>query len=390
MSHIDDLISQLCPEGVKCVPINELFEVQNGYTPSKANPEYWEGGTIPWFRMDDIRANGRVLDSAKQNITESAVQGKRLFEANSLIISTTATIGEHALITSAFVANQQFTVLTPSNTYKEQVLPKYLYYFGFKLAEFSKTITNSSGYATVDMAKFKKFRFILPPLEVQQEIVRILDTFTELEAELEAELESRKKQYQYYCYKFLSTELPVSVEFKTLGELLGPIPRGKRLTKANLAEVGSIPVFHGGLNPIGYHDESNTAGETVMVINTGASSGRVGWSSAPFWCSDGCFALPHSEFISSRFLFHFACLNEKYFTEKVRKAGIPTLAAESILSLPIPVLPVSKQLEIAETLDAFFELTSNLSFGLPAEIEVRRRQYAYYRDKLLTFKELAA
>ncbi len=76
--------------------------------------------------------------------------------------------------------------------------------------------------------------------------------------------------------------------------------------------------------------------------------------------------------------------------DKVRKAGIPTLAAESILSLPIPVLPMTKQLEIAEFLDAFFELTSHLSNGLPAEIEPRRKQYEHYRDMLLTFKELAA
>lgn len=76
--------------------------------------------------------------------------------------------------------------------------------------------------------------------------------------------------------------------------------------------------------------------------------------------------------------------------DKVRKAGIPTLASASILSLQVPILPMSEQLRIVEILDRFSEITSNLSIGLPAEIEARRKQYEYYRDKLLTFKELAA
>ena len=126
-----------------------------------------------------------------------------------------------------------------------------------------------------------------------------------------------------------------------------------------------------------------------MIINTGASSGSVGWSSEPFWCSDGCFALPQSENLSSRFLYFYASLQERYFTSKVRKAGIPTLAADSVLSLPVPVLPLSRQLEIVEVLDALLDLTSNLSFGLPAEIEARRKQYGHYRDKVLTFPEVA-
>jgi type I restriction enzyme S subunit len=240
------------------------------------------------------------------------------------------------------------------------------------------------------MANVLDLRIPLPPFQIQEVIVSILDKFTELDTELEAELEARRKQYAQYRRRLLSTHLPANVEFKTLKELLGPIARGKRLTKANLAEVGSIPVFHGGLEPIGYHDKSNTPGETVMVINTGASSGSVGWSTTPFWCSDGCFALPHSNEFSSRYVYYYASLNEQFFMDKVRKAGIPTLAAESIYSLPIPVLPMAKQLEIVGILDAFLGLASDDSMGLPAEITARRQQYEYYRNKLLTFKELKA
>ena len=274
---------------------------------------------------------------------------------------------------------------------KSKILPQYL-----MLQISSSRLRSEISSATEIGARFRlpfsrlgEIEISLPSLTVQQEIVRSLDQFTALEAELEAELEARRVQYEYYRDALLSTHLPAGVEFKTLGELLGPIPRGKRLTKTNLALRGSIPVFHGGLSPIGYHDKANTPGETVMVINTGASSGSVGWSNEPFWCSDGCFALPHSQTLSSRYLFHYASLNQRYFTAKVRKAGIPTLASDSILSLKIPVLPLERQIEIVRILDALLDLTSNLSIGLPAEIEARRNQYEYYRDKLLTFPEPA-
>ncbi len=371
MSRLENLIEELCPKGVKFSSLSSVAQISIGTKPSESENEklaphpYINGGVKP---------SGYVLETNT--------------EPETITIPSRGSVGVVGFQKKAFWCGPlSYRIRAKS---RNEISTAFLYYALKSIELKIVALQQSASIPALNKAQLEKVQVPVPPLEVQQEIVRILDTFTELETELEAELESRKNQYEYYRYKLLSTELPASVEFKTLGELLGPIPRGKRLTKANLAEVGSIPVFHGGLNPIGYHDESNTVGETVMVINTGASSGRVGWSSSPFWCSDGCFALPHSEFISSRFLFHFACLNEKYFTEKVRKAGIPTLAAESILSLPIPVLPKSKQLEIAETLDAFFELTANLSIGLPAEIEPRRRQYAYYRDKLLTFKELAA
>ena len=80
--------------------LGEVFITRNGYTPSKSNPEYWEGGTIPWYRMEDIRENGRILSDALQHITPKGVKGNGLFKANSIILATSATIGEHALIST--------------------------------------------------------------------------------------------------------------------------------------------------------------------------------------------------------------------------------------------------------------------------------------------------
>ena len=182
--------------------------------------------------------------------------------------------------------------------------------------------------------------------------------------------------------ELIAQHCPGGVEVKTLGELLGNIPRGRRLTRSSLAADGSIPVFHGGLEPIGFHNQANTPGKTVMIINTGASSGFVGWSEVAFWCSDGCFALPHSEAVLSRYLYYYAVANGKFFIDRVRRAGIPTLAADSILAMRIPVPPIVVQREIVEILDLFTRLEAELE----AELEARKKQYAIALSGALSFE----
>lgn len=201
MSKLDELIKELCPNGVEYFKLSQLFETKNGYTPSKNNSEYWVNGTIPWFRMEDIRENGRILCEAIQNVSKSAVKGK-VFPQNSIIISTSATIGEHALITVPSLANQRFTYLMLRNEYHQKLDIKFVFYYCFKLDEYCKASLNKGNFASVDMSKFCEFRFPLPPLEVQREIVHILDSFTSLTAELTAELTARKKQYNFYVEKF--------------------------------------------------------------------------------------------------------------------------------------------------------------------------------------------
>ncbi|GHR10718.1 hypothetical protein VN1247_02990 [Helicobacter pylori] len=188
--------------------LEEVFEIKNGYTPSKNNPEFWEKGTIPWFRMEDIRENGRILKDSIQHITPKALKGKKLFPKNSIIISTTATIGEHALLIVDSLANQQFTFLSKKANCDIALDMKFFFYQCFLLGEWCKNNTNVSGFASVDMAAFKKYKFPIPPLEIQQEIVRILDQFsaltTDLLAGIPAEIEARKKQYEYYREKLLA------------------------------------------------------------------------------------------------------------------------------------------------------------------------------------------
>lgn len=184
-----------------------MFEIRNGYTPSKAKPEYWEGGTIPWFRMDDIRTNGRILSDSLQHITPLGVKGK-LFPANSIILATTATIGEHALIIADSLANQRFTFFTKRKSLDNLLDMKFAFYYFFVIDEWCKNNTNVSSFASVDTTKLKNVKFPLPPLSVQAKIVAILDRFDSLCNDickgLPAEIEARRKQYEYYRNELLT------------------------------------------------------------------------------------------------------------------------------------------------------------------------------------------
>ncbi|GAA9081114.1 restriction endonuclease subunit S [Helicobacter pylori] len=206
--RLKSLLQTLAPKGVEFKTLEEVFEIKNGYTPSKNNPEFWEKGTIPWFRMEDIRENGRILKDSIQHITPKALKNKKLFPKNSIIISTTATIGEHALLIVDSLANQRFTFLSKKANCGIALDMKFFFYQCFLLGEWCKNNTNVSGFASVDMTAFKKYKFPIPPLEIQQEIVKILDQFlaltTDLLAGIPAEIEARKKQYEYYREKLLS------------------------------------------------------------------------------------------------------------------------------------------------------------------------------------------
>ena len=188
--------------------IGEVFHTRNGYTPSKSNPEYWEGGTIPWYRMEDIRENGRILSDALQHITPKGVKGNGLFKANSIILATSATIGEHALITTEALANQRFTNFEVKEDFKDKLFPKFIFYYFYIIDDWCKKNIYVGNFPSVDVLQLKKLDFPIPPLSVQSRIVEILDKFTALEAELEqqlqAELELRKKQYQHYREQLLN------------------------------------------------------------------------------------------------------------------------------------------------------------------------------------------
>ena len=152
-----------------------VCEFRNGYTPSKANPEFWEDGTIPWYRMEDIRDSGRKLEEAKQYVTKDAIKGGGLFEAGSFILATTATIGEHAVLIVDSLANQQFTNLKIRKSLSNRLLRDYFFYCLFVIDDYCKATTKTSTFPAVSMELLKNCHVVFPLVQEQQAIVDYLD-----------------------------------------------------------------------------------------------------------------------------------------------------------------------------------------------------------------------
>lgn len=436
MSKLQELINKLCPNGVEFKPLGEVFEMRNGYTPSKNNPEFWEGGTIPWFRMDDIRENGRILSDSIQHITPSAIKGKGLFEANSFILATTATIGEHAMIIADSLANQQFTNLSVRKSLSNLLVTKFIYYYMFIVDDFCKRNTNVSGFASVDMDKLKKMPFPVPPIEVQEEIVRILDSFSDYAAELQAELQARKQQYEYYRNLLLTFNPSAygcgtddeqkdgvttwgghnyKIQWKKMGEICKSINTGlnpRKFFKLNTPDANGYYVTireirNGRIIFSEKTDRINNAALKLCNNRSNIESGDVLFSgtgtigqvavvheSPSNWnIKEGVYAIKPITCIISPFFLRYL-LESKNIKDSIMKrvAGgtVQSISMAELKNIVIPIPPLELQEKIASILDRFETLVNDLTNGLPAEIAAVKDQYEYYRNKLLTFKKLSA
>ena len=386
MSRLDELIAKLCPDGVEHKTIGELFNTRNGYTPSKNNPEFWTEGTIPWFRMEDIREKGPILSEAIQYVNEKAVKGMP-FPADSIIVATSATIGQHALLKVASLANQRFTYLMLKDEWREKFDIKFLFYYCYKLDEFCLNHLNQGNFASVDMKQFISFRFPVPSLEVQREIVRILDNFTDLTSELTSklneELAARKKQYEYYRNNLLSFD--DSIRKMPLSDVAN-VFRGEYITQKG-SKAGAIPVILGGQEPAYYIDKSNHEGEIVVIARSGVSAGYVSYWNEPIFVTDGFGYEAKQGVVIPKYLYYVLKRKEPELNAMKRGAGVPHISGEMLskVGLSIPSIPIQERL--VNVLDNFESICNDLNIGLPAEIEKRQKQHEYYRDLLLTFAE---
>lgn len=271
---------------------------------------------------------------------------------------------------------------------KEVLHPEYLAYL-FSSDSVRKQIRIKAQGITrfgLTLPRWKSIQIPLPPLSVQQEIVRILDKFTQLEAELEAELDCRKRQYEYYRNKLLTfNEIGGGTEivWKTLGEV-AEIIRGKRVVKKDLAEEGMFAVFQNSMKPLGYYNKSNAPAQTTFIICAGAA-GEIGFMKDAFWAADDVYYFKNNQNLNNKYLYHFLLTQQIKISQQVRRASIPRLSKSSFDKLLIPLPPLEEQERIATILDKFDILVNSISEGLPKEIALRRKQYEYYREKLLSF-----
>lgn len=389
MSKLEELIQQYCPDGVESVPLSSIGTIRRGNGLQKKDFVKSGVGCIHYGQI--YTKFGAFAEKTLTFVNEELASHLLHIETGDLVIACTSENVEDVCKAVAWLGEDTIVTGGHSCVLHHNQNPKYVAYF-FQTEWFqSQKRKYAYGTKVIDIKpdNIGKIVIPVPPLPVQEEIVRILDNFTELQAELQAELQKRLQQYKYYRDNILSFEGRTDVYWQKLGKMCSVL-RGKRLTKSQLSSGGRYKVFHGGIEPIGHYDECNREANTTMVINVGASAGTVGFSKDMFWSSDGCFCLSHTPLFSGRYLYYYLQTREPYLMSRVRRAGIPTLDGKVLEELIIPVPPVNEQKEIVSILDRFDRLTTDLTQGLPAEIEKRRQQYEYYRDKLLTFKRKAA
>jgi len=394
-NYIDRLVAELCPDGVQYRPLSDVVEKNyGGGTPSKAKEEYW-GGDIPWASVGDLSNDLMEILDTRSKITPAGVSGSstNVVPAGAVIVAIKIAPGKMKIAGVDLAINQDIRGLVLNDLMNARFLTYY-----FRTLRFTghgtivKSITNK---------RLMDTEVPVPPLEIQEAIVEILDKFTNLEAELEAELEARTLQYEYYRDSLFEALDCPRVPLGSLGTFV----RGNGLQKKDLQESGN-PVIHYGqvFTRYGLHedktlsyandevyDKLRKAEKGNLVIATTSENDEdvckaLAWlGETPAGISGDAYIYRHEmnpKYVSYFFTTHdFQRQKLRHITgTKVRR-----VSGKNLETIEFPLPSLEEQQRIVDILDRFDALTSSLSEGLPAELAARRSQYEYYRDQLLTF-----
>ena len=374
MSKIDDLIKELCPDGVKFLDLANCASIKRGKRVTKSDLD--QSASFPVY-SGGIKPMGyyHTYNQSKNTIT----------------VVKYGTAGFVNFIKEDFWANDVCYCIIP----KESLVNKYLYYVLKNQEDYIKSQATDAIPAHLPTDVICSIKIPVPPLEVQKEIVRVLDSFTELEAELgaelEAELEARKKQYAYYRNTLLTFEDDKNITWVELGEVARYEQPTKYIVRSSdYNDSFSIPVLTAGKTFIlGYTDESsgiyNASTHPVIIFDDFTTANK--WVDFDFKVKSSAMKIITSVDESTallKYIYHWLNTLPSGLVEGDHKRQ--WISSWSKKKIPIPSL--EKQKQIVSILDKFEKLTNDISIGLPAEIEARHKQYEYYRNKLLTFKEL--
>ena len=397
MSKLDNLIRELCPDGVQVFRLEEIAH----YAKTRIDCKTINGDN--YVGVENLLQN----KAGKTKATSVPTTGMVIaYQKNDILIGNIRPYLRKVWLADC-EGGTNGDVLTVQIEDTEKVLPQFLYYVLSSEKFFLYDIQNSKGAKMPRGSKdaVMKFEVPLPSLEIQREIVRMLDSYTEgvveLQRQLTAELTARKAQYSYYRDKLLTFESRIQLlPLKDIAKFsYGYTDKAQEhgdtrfLRITDIAEDGTMKPK--GAKYILLNDESKkylVKKGDLLLARTGATYGKTLYvpdnSPAVYASFLIKIELDNSK-ISNRYYWHFSKSNQywRQAEKLVSKGGQQQFNTNAVERVVVPVPPLDVQNRIVEVLDNFEKICSDLNIGLPAEIEARQKQYEYYRDKLLTFAE---
>ena len=377
-------------------------------------PQFVQNG-VPFISVDSIWEGKIHFEKRRGYITEEFDEEcckKYKPQKNDVyMVKSGSTTGKVAFVDTDI----RFNIWSPLAAMRvnEKNSARFLFYL-LQTERVQKQVKAKSSHGSqpnLGMRELEQFEVDIPPLDVQNRIVNVLDNFekicSDLNIGLPAEIEARQKQYEYYRDKLLTfaetgnTILSRAEQSRALIKLMqyvfgyamlplseiANVFRGEYITKKNEKD-GNVPVILGGQEPAYYIDRANHTGEIVAVARSGASAGFVSYWDEPIFITDGFGYEAKKEFAIPKYLYYALKNKETKLNGMKRGAGVPHVSGERLGEINLPVPSIEEQKRVVSTLERFDAICNDLTSGLPAEIEARQKQYEYYRDRLLSFKEL--
>lgn len=391
MSRLEELIQELCPNGVEYKKLGDIGQVKMCKRILKSQTNTIGG--IPFYKIGTF--GGEANSFISKGLYEEYKEKYSYPKIGEILISAAGTIGRTVVYDGEPAYYQDSNIVWLSHN-ESDVLNTFLRYC-YELKPWS--ISSGGTIPRLYNDNILKAKIPVPPLEVQREIVRILDSFTLLTAELTA----RKKQYEYYRDKLLFSE-EANVKSVPLGDIAkfvyGYTDKAKDTGSARFVRITDISE-DGRLNPYdAKYIELTTESRKyllqkgdLLLARTGATYGKTLYFDADEPAVYASFLIKiilDNSIIKNRYYWHFSksSLYWEQAERYVSKGGQQQFNTKAVSRVTVPIPSLEEQDRIINILDRFDSLCNDISIGLPAEIEARQKQYEYYRDKLLTFKQL--